>query len=154
MAGNYQEEANKLAKAIDIAIESFQKYPPKGFQPVHVTHMIKTYEEFKEKALTPEEQFKNLKSLKYLHQDTFTYFQESTGEAVEYFWKQIKQSNLPYTRENKLLKILSKNKIKNQIEYDYVKDMIGVAQQEGLINKEELYQLNELIKTYEAKKRR
>lgn len=153
MKRSYEEEANNLAKVIDIAIEAIQKHTPKGFNPEHINHFVKTYLEAKEKALNPEPQFKTLQSLKYITQDVFTFFQESTGEAVNYFWGEIKKTNLDYNRENKLLKILNKNKIKNQIEYDYVTDMITVAQQEGMLNNEQVIQLNQLISLYESKKR-
>jgi len=113
MKKTYEEEANNLAQAIDIAIEKLQKHPPKEFQTAHIEHFINTYSDTKNKALNPEPQFKKISSLKYHIQDVFTYFQESTGEAVEQFWRGIQEHKLPFERENKLLKILKKRKIKN-----------------------------------------
>ena len=71
MRKTYEEEAEKLAKAIDIAIEAFQKYPPKDFQPQHVEQFVKTYLDYRNKALNPEPQFKKMASLKHKIQDVF-----------------------------------------------------------------------------------
>ena len=117
----YQDEALKLAQAIDIAIEAFKVECPKEFEKSHQEHFISCYTDWKEKCLNPEPQFKNLTSLKYSINDVFTYFQEGTGKTVEYFWKRIKEEGLEYERENKLEKILKRGIIKGRIEYDYVR---------------------------------
>lgn len=152
MASKYEQEAEKLAKAIDIAIEAIELYPPKGFMPQHTEHFIQSYKEFKEEALNPEPKYKKLASLKYVQQDVFIFFQEASGNTVEYFWKKIKQQDLPFVRDNQLLKILLKKKIKNSIEYDYVKDTAPIFEQEGVINKEEASILNQLLLDFEIKK--
>jgi hypothetical protein len=91
---NYKDESERLAKAIDIAIESFQKYTPKGFDNGHVEHFVNQYKATKSSCLNPESQYANLKSLKYSQQDVFTYFQESSGDTVEYFWEKVKEAML------------------------------------------------------------
>jgi len=146
---NYQEEANKLAAAIDLAVESFEKYCPKEFDKKSLDHTISCYEEWKEMTLNPEPKYKSLASLKYQIESVFTYFQEATGETVEYFWKKLQERNLGYERVNKLEKILNRGKIKGRIEYDYVKDMIFVAEQVGLTSKEESSKLSEMLDEYE-----
>ncbi len=151
MKRTYEEEANKLAQAIDIAIEAFQKYPPKNFQQEHVNQFVDTYLDYKNKTLNPEPQFRKLASLKYKTQDVFIFFQESSGDAVDFFWKELKKNNLPFQRENKLLKIVSKKKIKNDAEYDYVIDTIVPFEQEGIITKEDVNTLNQLISDFENK---
>lgn len=148
----YEEEANKLAVAIDIAVEAFQNECPANFTAQHQAHFIKTYKEWKENSLNPEPQFKKLASLKYIVNDVFTYFHEGTGPTVEYFWKRIAEENLDYTRENRLKKILERGNIKGRIEFDYVIDMFVVAQQNGMITKDEALQLNDMLQKFEQKK--
>lgn len=149
----YQEEANKLSIAIDIAIEAFKLECPPDFNKDDQEHIISCYTDWKEKCLNPEPQFKNLTSLKYSINDVFTYFQEGKGKTVEYFWKRIKEEGLDYKRENKLKKILNRGKIRGQIEYDYVIDMIVVAEQVGLTTKEETVVLSKMLGEFEAKKK-
>lgn len=149
----YDEEADKLVKAIDIAIEAFSVKCPADFDRNHQQHFISCYTEWKENCLHPEPKFKNLTSLKYLVEDVFTYFQEGTGPTVEYFWNKIKEENLPYERENKLQKILDRGKLKDQIEYEYVIDMIIVAEQIGMTTAIQTKTLNELLEQFEAKRK-
>lgn len=148
---NYTEEAETLSKAIDIAIESLQKFPPKGFNDNHLNHFVNVYLDFKHQALNPGPQYKNSRSFSYVKNDVFTYFQEGAGDAVNYFWKQVNEQNLGYKRENKLAKILKRQKIKNQIEYDFVIDVLVPYQQEGLISESDVDTLNKMILEYERK---
>lgn len=102
MSGSkYDAAATKLAEAAEIAIDAFKKYPPKGFEAHHLEHAVNVYNDFKKKILYAEAKYRNLASLKYLHEAVFTYFQEGSGVAVEYFWQQLRAANLDYKRENK-----------------------------------------------------
>ena len=150
----YQEEANKLATAIDIAIEAFTVECPPDFEKSHQEHTISCYANWKESCLNPEPQFRNLASLKYSINDVFTYFQEGTGKTVEYFWKKINDAKLDYKRENKLEKILNRGKIRGRVEYDYVTDMIVVAEQAGMTSKEETIKLSDMLREYESSKKK
>jgi len=80
----------------------------------------------------------------------FTYFQEAAGDAVEYFWRQLAQENLGYVREDKLRKILAREKIRGRIEYELVIDSLVAAQQGGRITEQEAKQLNEMIGKFET----
>lgn len=146
----YQEEANKLAAAIDIAIEAFTLVCPPNVEKSQQEHFISCYSEWKERCLNPDPRFKNLTSLQYSINDVFTYFQEGTGQTVEYFWKKIDEVKLDYKRENKLEKILKRGKIRGRIEYEYVTDMIVVAEQIGMTNKNETIILGDLLAQYES----
>lgn len=148
----YEEEASNLARVIDIAIDITQKHPPKEFQQGNIEHVINVYKKQKHMALNPKPQFKKISSLNYLVKDVFIYFQEGTGDDVEQFWKTIKEHKLPFKRENKLLKILKKGKIKNQVEYDYVIDTIVPFQQDKMIDNSQVEQLNQLIGNFEKNK--
>ena len=94
MKQNYEVEANKLAHAIDIAIETFRQFPPQNLEKHHIDHFINVYQEWKEMTLHPEPKFKTVTSLKYKIHDVFTYFQEAEGETVEQFWKRISLEKL------------------------------------------------------------
>ncbi|RYJ42440.1 hypothetical protein [Flavobacterium beibuense] len=152
MKKTYDEEAKKLANAIDIALDAFEQYPVKGLTPDQRNMMINSYLEFRHSALNPLPQYKKLASLKYLITDVFIYFNEATGDTVEYFWKQIHLNNLDYQRENKLLKILKRQKIKDRIEYEYVTDIMVHYHQQGLISDEELLQIQKMIEAFENKR--
>jgi hypothetical protein len=146
-----EQRVEVLIKAIDIAIDSIQKYPPKGFEPVHVTHFVNTYAEAKKSLLNLESRFQNKTSISILESEVFIYFQEGTGNAVDYFWSKVKEEHLPFKRVNKLAKVLKRDKIKNQIEYDFIIDVLVPYQQEGLISKDEVDRLNEMISNFEKK---
>lgn len=149
----YENEVQKLILAIDIAIESFQKHWPKDFQQEHIDVVINSYNIFKEECIETEEKFKNLKSLKYTEEEAFIYFNEGVGETVNYFWKRLKEEGLEYKRKNnRLKKILKKGKIKNDLDYQYITDIIVVAQQDGMINNDEVIILNNMLGDFEKKK--
>jgi len=150
----YNEAVNTLIIATEIAIRSFKNFPPSIWYKNTLNDVLNTYHEFKMNIENAEPEFRNLKSLKYKEEDVFTYFQEGHGQCVEEFWKEIKAQDLPYKRENKMLKILKRKKINNIHEYDFVVDVIVPYEQEGLINHEEVILLNNLIAQFEAKKKR
>lgn len=150
----YAQASHNLAKAADIAIDSFKKYPPKIWDEETLNHVLSCYSEWKDNSLNPEPKFRNLKSLKYKIEAVFTCFQEGNGDYVEEFWKEIKVQNLPFKRENKLAKILKRKKINNIHELDFVIDVIVPYQQEGLINAEEVILLNKWIGEFENRKKK
>lgn len=147
----YKVEADKLSVLIDIAIKAIQTYPPKIFNEATSKQFIKTYLEFKNDILNPTPQYRNIKSLNSVKQNALIFFQESSGDAVNYFWKEINKLELGITRVNKLEKILKKNKISNQAEFDYIIDTLVPAKQEGLITTEEVEILSKLIGKFEGK---
>lgn len=151
---SYEEEAIKLSKAIDIAIEAFEKFPREIWSEQVLAHIISCYREWKENALNPEPKFRKIVSLNYIINDVFTIFQESNGNDVEYFWKQIREQNLNYIREDKLGKIIKRGKLKNRIEYEYAIDLIVAAKQEKLITESEAKKLAEMIGEFELRKRK
>jgi hypothetical protein len=147
----YTDAADLLSCAIDLAIESLSNYPPAGWHDSQIQHFINVYTQEKTDVLNPQAKFNNIKSLKYIEEVVFTYFQESSGAAVEHFWKQIRLQKLPYKRQNKMAKILKKHKITNQIEYDFVTDTMVCYLQDELISKAEALQFNNYLLAYEDK---
>jgi hypothetical protein len=149
----YNQSVENLCKAIDIAVSVLQEYPPKEFNTSHIANFVNTYLDFKNRAENPEPQFQNLKSLNYIINDVFIYFQEGSGDAVNAFWNKIKELNLPFKRENKLAKILKRKKINNKIEFDFIIDVLVPYQQEKLIDKDDVDLLNKLITEFELSKK-
>lgn len=145
----YEEESEKLIKAIDIAIDSFHKYLPKDWEMNHLVHTVDCYKNWKEQVINSTS--KSLTSLKYHINDVFTYFNEVTGQTVEYFWQRINEEGLDYTRTNKLEKILKQGKIRGRIEYDYVTDMIVVAEQTGMTTAAQSEKLGKMLSDYELR---
>lgn len=154
MRQDYDTEAIKLAKAVDNAIDSYSKYPPKGFTQENLDFVVNLHYEWKNSFLNPEPKFRKIASLNYDIQAVFTYFQEGAGEAVAYFWEQLTKENLGYVREDKLRKILDRGKIKGRIEYELAIDSIVAAEQVGKITKLEAIQLSEMIGGFETRRER
>ena len=148
----YETESQKLAEAIDLAVEAFTEVCPDNFTPENQIHFINTYLGWKEVCLNPERKHKTLASLKYDAEAVFTYFQEGTGPTVECFWNRLAEEKLDYTRENRLKKILDRGKIKGRVEFEYVIDMFVVAQQNGIITRDEALHLSDMIEKFEKRK--
>ncbi|GAA4079970.1 hypothetical protein GCM10022389_27590 [Flavobacterium cheonanense] len=150
----FTEAAQNLSKAAEIAIESLKKFPPKEYDNDYYKYILKCCIERLFFINNPEPKYRNLRSLKYLEEEVFTRFQEGSGEDIEEFWKRIKEENLPFKRENKMAKILKRKKINNDIEYDFVTDVIVPYQQEGMITEEEVILLNTYLGNFENRKRK
>ena len=150
---SYQEEVDKLLKVIDISIDAYKTYPSQGWTPDIINMVTTNLKKDKIRILEAEPKFRTLTSLKYDIEAVFTFFQEGTGETVEYFWRRLKECGLDYKRENKLEKILKRGKIRGRIEYDYVTDMIVVAEQVGLTTKTETAKLSDMLRAYELKRK-
>lgn len=148
---NYNTKALELAKAIDIAIDAFNSQPPQDSSKSEVEHIMDTYLKWKYETLNPLPDYRNMSSLRHRIQDVMTYFQEATGDTVEYFWKQISEQGLIYKREDRLAKILTCGHIQGRIEYEYVVDIITVAAQEGRISAEEAVTLSSMIEVFERR---
>ena len=145
MRKDYDTEAMKLVKAVNTAIESFQKFPPSDLTNENVNQVISVYSEWRHSILNPEPAFKKIASLNHYVQQVFTYFNEGNGETVEYFWKQLKVEQLGYPREDQLRKAINRGKIKHRMEYDLVVDNLVIAEQEQRISQHEAEQLNEML---------
>lgn len=149
---DYATEAVRISKAIDIAVEAFKKHPIDKLSAAQNEHIIKCYLEWKDMALNPEPRYKLLASLKYTIQDVFSYFNESSGADVEYFWLKIEEQQLGYERINILAKIFERGKIRGRIEYEFATDVIVVYEQMGKITADEVLKLGAMIGDYEKPK--
>jgi hypothetical protein len=149
----YTEAALNLSKAAEIAIESLKKFPHEGGD-ASFDFTLNCYIGFAASIKNPKPIYRNLRSLKYLEEDVFTWFQEGSGKDVEEFWKRIKEEGLPYKRKNRMQKILKRKKIINAIEYDFVTDVIVPYQQEGMITEEEVILLNTYLGDCDKRKKK
>ena len=145
----YVEKATALSQAIDIAIATFREVPPEGFSKADVEHFVTVYLDWKDNLFNTEPQFLNVTSLAYVEADVFTYFQEATGNTVNLFWEKIKAAHLPYKRVDKLAKILKRGRIKDDIEYQFITDVLVAYKQEGRLTEEEATLLSNMIGEFE-----
>lgn len=150
MDNAYNQQAQQLAKAVEVAKEAYRTYPPNGLTGQALELMITLLEETKTQALNPEPEFKKISSLEYLTYDFLREFQEGSGETTTYFWKRIKEENLPYEQSNRLIQILKGKKIKSYSEYLYLTDTLAIALSNGLITEQEAYQLKVLAEAYQT----
>jgi hypothetical protein len=66
--------------------------------------------------------------------------------------EKIEENNLPYIKENILLKILTRKSIKSHFEYDFITDRIVPLYQLKKITEDEFKLLGKLLDDYETKK--
>lgn len=150
MNNEYNHQAQQLARAVDIAVEAYKTFQPNGLTGEALELMITLLEETKTQALNPEPEFRKTSSLEYLTYDFLREFQEGSGEMTAYFWKRIKEENLPYEQSNRLIQILKGKKIKNYSEYVYLTDTLAIALSNGLITEQEAGQLKALADAYQT----
>ena len=148
----YKELLEHYKKMMDIAIWSLKNFDASPLQGIHKSDFYEYYEnEKKKREQIKIGKFANVVSLKYDISDALFFFNEASNEAVEQFWKKSHEEKLPFRRENKLTKILKRKHIKDEIEYDFVIDVIIPYKQEGLISDEEVSLLNQYIADFESK---
>lgn len=147
----YDLEAESLSRIIDIAIDSIRQNPSGQFEQHHIELFIDVYQDYKNKVENPAPEFHNLTSLKYVRNDILTYFQEGSGDAVEAFWKEIKNKKIRVVRVNRFEKIIKRGKIKNQIEYDIIIDLYNSYIENNMLSVMEIDKINDLISDFEKK---
>jgi hypothetical protein len=145
----YEEQANKLAKAVDIAEQVIRQSA--DFNSDLVKPMLDFGTKVKHMALNPEPQFKKLVSLKYLENDFFIFWNESTGPDVAKFWDRVFESKLGYDRKDAIQAVLKRKKIKNIHEFDFITDNIVVYKQTGRLRQDQVNELNKYIGEFEKR---
>lgn len=148
----YQEQADKLAKAVDIAEQIIKGSA--DFNADLAKPMLDFGIQVKQMALNPEPQFKKLVSLKYLESDFFTFWNESTGLDVDKFWDRIFESKLGYVRKDAIQDVLKRKKIKDIHEFNFITDNIVGYKQTGQLNQEQVIELNKYIGEFDGRKSR
>lgn len=145
----YQERAERLVKTIGIAEKIVRS--SKSLDDVTKNYFTNWGQEIKGMALNPEPQFKKVSSIKYLENDFLIYWNESAGPDVEKFWTELYKNGIDFERKDIIQSVLKRKKIKNIYEYDNVIDNIVIAEQRGKINKEQVVELNKLIRVFEVR---
>lgn len=148
----YEQQADKLVKAIDIAEQVIKESI--DFVDELRKPMLTFGTVTKQNAKYPEPKFRNLTSLKYLETAFFTFWNESEGVDVDKFWDKVYQSKLGYVRKDEIHDVLKRKKIKNIHEFDFITDNIVVYQQAGRLSQEQVIELNKYIGDFEQKSKR
>jgi hypothetical protein len=146
----YEEQADRLARAIDIAEQIIKESA--DFNAGLAKPMLDFGTQVKHMALNPEPKFRRLVSLKYLESDFFTFWNESSGPDVDKFWTKVFESKLGYVKKDAIHNVLKRKKIKNIHEFDFITDNIVVYQRTGRLNQQQVIELNEYIGEFEKRK--
>lgn len=147
----YERDRSNLLKAIDIALYCFKVKPLPDILGPGSGNFTDSYHLFKEMLLKKNSKKGSKSSLDFYEESVFTFFNENTGPTVELFWAEILRENLPYQRKSFLTKIMKRKRIKDDAEYDYVKDVMVAMLQERNISQDDYELLSKYITSYEAK---
>jgi hypothetical protein len=145
----YEERAQKLASAVDIAKEILNT--SSEFTDFEKKEYLKLGEVVKGLALNPRKGFKRMDSLKYLESDYFVHWNEIENPEGHKFWTELYKKGLYRERRNIIEKVLKRNKIKTIAEFEFINDTIVVAEQTGHITESQSKQLNQLMGDFEFK---
>ncbi|TAJ13471.1 hypothetical protein DMA11_08635 [Marinilabiliaceae bacterium JC017] len=132
----YQERAERLSKAVDIAVKIIQESDSHGDD--FKTPMVNFCNQVKQMALNPEPQFRKVASIKYLENDFLIYWNESADKEVDKFWIELHKNGIDYEKKDTIQAVLKRGRIKNIHEFDNIIDNIVVAEQIGRITKEQV----------------
>jgi hypothetical protein len=146
----YAEQADKFAKAVDIAEQVIKESA--DFNADLAKSMLDFGTQVKHMALNPEPQFRRLVSLKYLESDFFIFWNESIGRDVDKFWNRVFENKLGYVRKDAIQDVLKRKKIKNIHEFDFIVDNIVVYEQTGRLSEQQVIELNKYIAGFEKRK--
>jgi hypothetical protein len=107
--------------------------------------------EHKRMALEPELPFANLRSLAYLEDAFFTYWNEASGPHVELFWQRVEALGLPFQRRDAVREVLRRGSINNAIEHQAITDALVIRQQIGTLSPAEAKRLSKMLGAFEAR---
>jgi hypothetical protein len=158
-SAKYLVRAQALAEAIDIGMPLFRPMTEAEREtirnPASDEEQIASYRAFcldiRQKVLSPEPPFAALRSLAYLEEAFFTSWNEGVGEHVEQFWQLIAERGLPFERRDVIREILTRGRIRNDIEFQAVTDAIIVLRHIGKISDEEAAQLSDMLEAFERR---
>lgn len=90
-------------------------------------------------------------SLKSLERDFFTSWNELPGDEVRGFWAAVSAAGLPYSRTDRLGKILRRGRITSRADYDVAKDvrLRPVREGDGGLSEEDARRLSAMIGAFE-----
>jgi hypothetical protein len=139
----YLARARALAEAIDVGTVIAKAESDVAWQEWEAL--------FRTPALTPEPAFATLKSLTYLEDAFFTYWNEASGAHVERFWQQVAERGLPFQRKELVREVLARGRIRNEMEYQTIVDSWLIQQQLGRISEAEAQRLSGILEKFEQR---
>jgi len=139
----YLARAAAFAEAVDLGTEIAKTVPEIASEDWNTF--------FKVPALAPEPAFATLKSLAYLENAFFTYWNEASGEHVERFWQRVAERGLPFQREDLVREVLSRGRIRTEIEYQTIVDAWVILQQTGKLSQAEAEELSGMMQQFEQR---
>jgi hypothetical protein len=151
-SAKYLARARALAEAIDLGIDLYAALPAE-----EGTSLSKASLEQKAMALSPEPAFANLRSLAYLEEAFFTYWNEAGGQHIDRFWQLVAERKLPFQRKDIVREVLRRGRIDSDIEYQATSDSIVIQQQTGKILPAEADRLSNMLARFDkgrAKRRK
>jgi hypothetical protein len=140
-SAKYLARATAFAEAVDIGLTIAKAGPDIAWQD---------WEElFKRPAIEPEPVFATLKSLAYLEDAFFTYWNEASGEHVERFWERVAKRGLPFERKHLVREVLARGRIRTEMEYQAIVDCLVMLQPLGRITDAEADRLGKMMSRFE-----
>ena len=81
----------------------------------------------------------------------FTSWNEGPPAETRDFWKAVQHAALPYVRRDLLAEIFNRGRIPSREHYEFAVDIIGGAQNEGLLHADQVEQLGRWISAYQRR---
>jgi hypothetical protein len=151
---NYQEKVIYIQKIIEVNSIIIEKYPYYLFgNDFGLSENLKLLKEMQMDLSNAHKVRISSADLKDYEEYLTTVYQEASGEAIELFWRIIKDRSIPLKRLNKMAKILKRGRIKDQYEYDFVTDVIVPYIQANMITAEEEIALKQMLGKFEMKQK-
>lgn len=145
-SAQYMTRARALAEAIDIGVKLSASLPRDERDA-----MVKGSLEWKRMALEPRPGFASTRSLAFLEQAFFTYWNEASGKQIERFWQLVGERGLPFQRKDAIHEILHRGRIKNELDYELVTDAMVIQRQMGRISQAEEDELSGMLGDFEKR---
>ena len=143
-SAKYLARAAAFAEAIDIGLAIAKSTPDREWADRWID-LCRT------PALNPEPAFATLKSLAYLEEAFFTSWNEASGEHVERFWQQVAERGLPFQRKDLVREVLSRGRIRTEMEYQTIVDAWVILQQIGKVSQAEADSLSKMMEQFEQR---
>ena len=140
-SAKYLARAAAFAEAIDIGTAIAKAVPGVAWENWETL--------YKTSALAPEPAFATLKSLAYLEDAFFTYWNETSGEHIERFWQRVTERDLPFQRRDLVREVLSRGRIRTEMEYQTIVDAWVILQQIGKVSQTEAESLSKMMEQFE-----
>jgi hypothetical protein len=150
----YKERVVALLAAIDVGTEIQSRSWDPEYTAEQRAEIVGQLAQLRAMVANPEQPFRNLKSLRYLEDAFFTYWNEANGLHVEEFWARLGTLGSPFVRQDHLRDVLAAGRITNRHQYDAVQDNLVLWEQLRRISSEEARVLSTLLGRFEHERSR